>query len=63
MPKPKRKRFVPVIATAPDGTETRYPSVNAAAAAVGVHPGNITQACVMGHMRRGFHWRKEADDE
>ena len=59
MPKLKHKHFVPVIATAPDGTETRYPSVNAAAAAVGVKQPQISTVCVTGNRCAGSHWRKE----
>ena len=49
---------VPVISTDRRGTETRYPSVKDAAAAVGVRPCQISTACVTGHACAGRKWRE-----
>ena len=50
---------VPVIVTAPDGTVTRYPSLAAAARALGVPVGNVGTAATMGYRVRGYQIRRE----
>lgn len=53
------KPFTPVISTdAITGTETRYPSMKEAAAAVGVCPAQISTACVTDNRCHGYYWRK-----
>ena len=54
-----RNRCQPVIAVAPDGTQTRYPSVKEAARAAGVNPAQISTACVTGNRCAGLQWEKE----
>ncbi|BAK99725.1 hypothetical protein OBV_25270 [Oscillibacter valericigenes Sjm18-20] len=57
------KPLTPVIATdAITGTETRYPPVKAAAAAIGIKPAQISTACMLGGNRHGHYWRKEEHD-
>ena len=48
----------PVISTDADGNETYYPSVSAAAAAIGAYQSQISNAIVTGYRCRGFYWRK-----
>ena len=50
-----------VIATGPDGSETRYPSIAEAAKAEGVSAGSISTACTMGWSVAGSFWRREVD--
>ena len=45
-----------VVAAAPDGSITEYPSVKDAARAVGVHPGQISVACINGKPLKGYIW-------
>ena len=52
---------VAVIATGPDGSETRYPSIAEAAKAEGVSAGSISTACTMGWSVAGLFWRREED--
>ena len=53
----------PVIATAPDGRETLYPSCSAAAEAVGVHVSRISTACLTDTPCRGLRWRHAGREE
>ena len=56
------KPFTPVISTdAITGTETRYPSMKEAAAAIGINPAQISTACVSGLRCHGYYWRKESE--
>lgn len=59
----KKTNAKPVIAAAPDGSETFYPSCKAAAAAVGVHVSRISTACLTDVPCRGLRWRHAGREE
>ena len=59
----RNPRRVAVIGTGPDGCRMRYPSITAAARAVGVSPGSIATACVGGYRVSGYFWEREADSD
>lgn len=50
-----------VVAAAPDGSITEYPSVKAAARSVNAHPGQISVACTNGKPFKGFTWDYKED--
>ena len=52
-------RTVPVIVTAPDGTEYRFSSCKAAGEMVGASGSNVSQQCVMGNPIHGYRVRYE----
>lgn len=56
----RNPRRVAVIGTGPDGCRVLYPSITAAARAVGVSPGSIATACVSGYRVGGYFWGREA---
>ena len=53
-------RTVPVIVTAPDGTELWFTSDTAAAEYMGIRKERITQLCVMGGTNHGYRVRYES---
>ena len=53
-------KTVPVIVTAPDGTELWFTSGTAAAEYMGVRKERITQLCVMGGTNHGYRVRYES---
>ena len=53
-------KTVPVIVTAPDGTELWFTSGTAAAEYMGVRKERITQLCVMGRTNHGYRVRYES---
>lgn len=59
----KKSNAKAVIAVAPDGSKTFYPSCIAAAAAVGVHPGQISAACFTYAPCRGLLWHYATREE
>lgn len=52
-------RTVPVIVTAPDGTEHRFPSCTAAGEYMGIRKERVPQLCVMGRSNHGYRVRYE----
>lgn len=56
-------RTVPVIVTAPDGTEYRFPSCKAAGQFLGVPAGRVSQRCVVGNTIHGFQVRYEGKNK
>ena len=56
-------KTVPVIVTAPDGTELWFTSGTAAAEYMGVRKERITQLCVMGRTNHGYHVRYESKNK
>ena len=52
-------RTVPVIVTAPDGTEDRVASCKAAGELVGASGSNVSQQCVIGNPIHGYRVRYE----
>ena len=55
--KKRKTRARAVIAAAPDGTETGYPSVSLAAERTGGQAARISAACRTGSSYRGISWR------
>ena len=53
-------KTVPVIVTAPDGTELWFTSGTAAAEYMGVRKERITQLCVMGRTNHGYRVRYDS---
>lgn len=58
-----RRTFTQVTSIDENGQETHYPSIKAAAAAVGVEPGAISNAILREYRCGGFRWRKENPPE
>ena len=52
-------RTSPVIVTAPDGTEYRFPACKDAGELVGASGSNVSQQCVMGNPIHGYRVRYE----
>lgn len=59
----KKSNAKAVIAVAPDGSETFYPSCSAAAEAIGVHPSRISAACLTDTPCRGLLWHHATREE
>lgn len=60
--KKKKHRCRAVVATAPCGAQSAYPSVSAAAEQIGGQASRITYACRTGTTYRGIAWMY-ADEE
>ena len=56
-------RTVPVIVTAPDGTEHRFPSCTAAGEYMGIRKERVPQLCVMGRGNHGYRVRYESKNK
>ena len=56
-------RTVPVIVTAPDGTEHRFPSCTAAGEYMGIRKERVPQLCVMGRSNHGYRVRYESKNK
>lgn len=56
-------RTVPVIVTAPDGTEHRFPSCTAAGEYMGIRKGRVPHLCVMGRSNHGYRVRYESKNK
>ena len=59
----RKSNAKPVIAVAPDGSMTFYPSCIAAATAIGVHPSRISAACLTDTPCRGLLWHHATREE
>ena len=56
-------KIVPVIVTAPDGTEHRFPSCTAAGEYMGIRKERVPQLCVMGRSNHGYRVRYESKNK
>ena len=59
----KMPKIVPVIVTAPDGTEHRFPSCTAAGEYMGIRKERVSQLCVMGRSNHGYRVRYESKNK